>query len=646
MKKSKETIMSRNIFCFQYALLALVTLTPSAVARARVLPARVFQSGMVLQRHKPIVLWGTADKGETFNVSFRGKTIHVTADGNGHWQTVLPQQKAGGPYRLIIDRDTLRDILVGDVWLCSGQSNMDVTVARVAPQYPGETETYSNDRVRLLRVDQKAAVTGPQTDFHTTGWKALTPQSAANFSAIGYFLGRKREEETGVPQGIICNSWGGTPIEAWVPEDSLSDYPRYLDKLHLYTPQYVETQNKANALMNNRWTEELNSKDPGLKEGWTGFCDDSRWKEYNQYDRSWAQQNGRGIIGSVWMRQHVHIDKAHDGMAALLLLGTLYDADYTYINGQQVGVTYYQYPPRRYNIPAGLLHEGDNVLTIRFINKGGTASFTPGKLRALVFANGDTTRLGETWRSHLGTTMPAMTLPDTGIQNLATVMYNSMLYPLAPMTIAGAVWYQGESNTDRPNEYLPMLRKLKNSWRTLFNDKGLPFVIVQLANFLAPSDQPQETGWAGVREAQRLGAQEDPHAALAVTIDLGEWNDIHPLRKREVADRVSRAFDRCCFGKNMTLSPEPVRAKTTNGTVVVTFDQKLKGGNIHECELAGADHKFHNASAEARGNELQLTCPEVPVPRFVRYAWKNNPAKANLQGINGLPATPFQAKTE
>ena len=191
---------------------------------------------------------------------------------------------------------------------------MDVTVARVAPQYPGETETYSNDRVRLLRVDQKAAVTGPQTDFHTTGWKALTPQSAANFSAIGYFLGRKREEETGVPQGIICNSWGGTPIEAWVPEDSLSDYPRYLDKLHLYTPQYVETQNKANALMNNRWTEELNSKDPGLKEGWTGSCDDSRWKEYNQYDRAWAQQNGRGIIGSVWMRQHVHIDKAHDGM--------------------------------------------------------------------------------------------------------------------------------------------------------------------------------------------------------------------------------------------------------------------------------------------------------------------------------------------
>ena len=173
--------MSRNFICFQYALLAMVTLTPSAVARARVLPARVFQSGMVLQRNKPIAVWGTADKGETFKVTFRGKTINVTTDANGHWKTTLPQQKAGGPYRLIIDRDTLRDILVGDVWLCSGQSNMDVTVSRVAPQYPDVTETYSNDRVRLLRVDQVASVAGPQTDFHTSGWHHLTPQSAANF---------------------------------------------------------------------------------------------------------------------------------------------------------------------------------------------------------------------------------------------------------------------------------------------------------------------------------------------------------------------------------------------------------------------------------------------------------------------------------
>ena len=635
--------MTKRIICFQYALLAMATLTPSVVARARVLPARVFQSGMVLQRNKPIAVWGTADKGETFNVTFRGKTIRVTADNNGHWKTALPSQKAGGPYSLIIDRDTLRNILVGDVWLCSGQSNMDVTVSRVAPQYPGLTETYSNDRVRLLRVDQVASVAGPQTDFHTSGWHSLTPQSAATFSAIGYFLGRKREEETGVPQGIICNSWGGTPIEAWVPEDSLADYPRYLDKLHLYTPQYVETQNKANALMNNRWTDELNSKDPGLQQGWTGARDDSQWPLYDQYTKTWAQQNGRGIVGSIWMRQHIHIDKAHAGKAALLLLGTLYDADYTYVNGQQVGVTYYQYPPRRYNIPAGLLHEGDNVIAIRFINKGGTASFTSGKLRALVFSDADTLRLGESWHGHVGATMPSMTLPDVGIQNLATVMYNSMLYPLAPMTLAGAVWYQGESNTDRVNEYLPMLRKLKGSWRTLFNDKDLPFVIVQLANFLAPSEQPQETGWAGVREAQRLGAQEDPHAALAVTIDLGEWNDIHPLRKQEVADRVSRALDRCCFGKKVSLSPEPVSTKNENGEVVVTFDQKLVGGNIHEFELAGADHKFHNATAVAKGTEVLLSCPEVSAPAFVRYAWKNNPAKANLRGTNGLPAVPFQA---
>lgn len=632
--------------CFRYVLLSALTLVLSQRGWARVVPSRVFQSGMVLQRGKPVTLWGKADRGETFRVTFHGKTVSVTADDQGHWLTRLPAQKAGGPYTLVIGNDTLSDVLVGDVWLCSGQSNMDVTIGRVAPQYPGLTERYSNDRVRLLRVDQVATVAGPQTDFHTSGWHRLMPQSAVNFSAIGYFLGKKLEQETRVPQGIICNSWGGTPIEAWVPTDSLAAYPRYLDKLSLYTSDYVAAQGKANNLANNRWTEVLDCKDPGLREGWSGSMDDSRWPESNQYARAWAEQGGRGIIGSVWMRQHVHIDKAHAGKPAMLLLGTLYDADYTYVNGRQVGVTYYQYPPRRYTVPAGLLHEGDNVIAIRFVNKGGTPSFTRGKLRALVFDGTDTLRLSETWRSHPGATMPQMFLPDMGIQNLAGVMYNSMLHPLAPLSMAGVVWYQGESNTDRAAEYLPMLRKLRGSWRKLMGDSQLPFVVVTLANFLEPSAEPQESGWAGVREAQRLGAMEDPHSALAVTIDLGEWNDIHPLRKREVADRVALALEKVCMGKKVSLSPEPVIARAAGASVAVTFDQKLAAGTAHEFELAGEDHRFHNAKAVVKGCEVRITCSEVAAPRFVRYAWKNNPDRADLRGTNGLPAASFEKAVE
>ncbi len=628
--------------------LIILCLITALGLQAKVTPARLFESGMVLQRGKPIPVWGTADAGERFAITFAGKTREVVADASGHWRTDLPKMKAGGPYTMTIGTLRLDDILVGDVWLCSGQSNMDVTVERVAPQYAGQVETYRNDRVRLLRVNQHATVEGPQRDFQTSGWKHLTPADSWTFSALGYFLGRRLQEQTGVPQGIICNSWGGTPIEAWVPADSLGGpYSHYLDRRDLYTTDYVTAQRQANTVMDNRWHDLLDRKDPGLQQGWTGLeADDSRWPTHNQYDKAWAQVDGRGVVGSVWMRQHIHLDKAHAGRAATLLLGTLYDADYTFVNGKQVGVTYYQYPPRRYKVPEGLLREGDNVVAVRFVNKGGTPAFTPGKRYALDFGGGDVLTLSETWRSHVGALMPACPSQDVGIQNLATVMYNSMLMPVVPYGVAGVVWYQGESNTDRPNEYLPMLRKLKGAWRRQLGDDRLPFVVVQLANFMAPSAQPQETGWAQVREAQRLSTIEDDHSELAVAIDLGEFNDIHPLRKREVADRVALALGKLCYGRKAPLSPLVQQATATASAVTLRFDQPLQDGEVYEFELAGTDGRYHNAKAKAKGNTVTVTCEAVERPTRVRYAWKNNPDKANVRNRQGLPASPFQCIVE
>jgi sialate O-acetylesterase len=389
--------------------------------------------------------------------------------------------------------------------------------------------------------------------------------------------------------------------------------------------------------------------------------DDSSWKTVHQYSMEWAKKDGRGIIGSIWLRQHVHVDKEHAGKPARLLLGTLFDADFTYLNGKEIGRTYYQYPPRRYDIPAGLLREGDNVITIRFINKYGIAHFIPEKPYMIAFGDDrysqnpmpkDVIPLSENWLHHAGVSMPSCPSGDVSLQNLPSTLYNAVVYPLAPYAIRGVVWYQGESNTGNPAPYADLLRKMMNNWRTLWKDPKLPFCIVQLANYdgrqqtgmpqpMTEQPMPVNSNWARLREAQRQVAKEDPYAALAVAIDLGETVDIHPLRKKEVAERVGLCFDHLALHKNVKLSPQPIHAKMVDGKVVVTFDQPLREGEQATFEIAGADHKFINVKAIAKDNQVSLESP-VSAPEKVRYAWKDNPVHAHLVSEKGLPSPPFE----
>ncbi len=624
---------------------------------AKVVPARIFQSGMVLQRGRPIPVWGTADAGEQCVVKIGKKQYQTTASADGRWRVELPAMKAGGPYELTFssvgqdaEATVLSDVLIGDVWLCSGQSNVDVTVERVSPQYPHLLD-YANDKIRMLRVDMKADVSGPKTDFSTRGWLPVNRENAWSFSALGYFLGRELHEQTGVPQGIICNSWGGTPIEAWVSRDSLAaGFQEYVDLRDLYTTDYVEAQSRANKLMDYSWWGILNSQDPGLKQGWTGQDgDDTAWPQVNQYDRGWAvDADGQGIRGSVWMRQHVKVDREHAGQEALLVLGMLYDADFTYVNGQHVGTTWYQYPPRRYKIPAGLLKEGDNVVAVRLVCKNGTPAFTPQKKYQLEWADGTVQTLSEQWRSHVGKEMPPYKASELMVQYLPSVMNDQMLHPVVGYGLSGVVWFQGESNTSekQSKEYLSMLRKLKGGWRAEWQRPDLPFVICQLANFMEPSAEPQDSPWSVVREAQRQATLEDDRAELAVNIDLGEAVDIHPLRKQEVAQRVARAMQRLVYGKKVALSPTPLQAQVEDGKVVVTFDQQLQPVEAKEVELRGTDNRYHNAQARTEGNRLIISTIGISQPTAVRYAWKNNPDKANIYNKEQLPASPFQMEID
>ena len=650
-------------------LLLAVTLLTVSFADAEISLPQLFQSGMVLQRGKLIPIWGKAAPGELVTVRFNKKQYATTADAHGSWRINLPKMKAGGPYTLTVGNHVLTNILVGDVWLLSGQSNIDVTIERVYPQYPQEIDSYENNDVRLFRVQNETDVHGVRDDIKPTSinWKPLNKENAWLFSAVGYFLGKRMQEKTNVPQGIIVNSWGGTPIEAWISKDSLErDYPMLVKRAQFFqSDDYVKSQSQTNMQADRQWQKMLQESDAGILQNWAApDCDDANWQSINQNDWSW-----RGC-GSVWLRQHIIINKEHAGKPARLLLGTLFDQDITYLNGKEIGHTYYQYPPRRYDIPEGLLKEGDNVIAVRFINKYGAVHFIPEKPYMLCFGDDrcsqnpmpkDVIPLAPTWKVNVGTELPNCPSGDVSLQNIPTTLYNAVLHPLAPYAINGVVWYQGESNTGNPAPYADYLKKLMGCWRDRWQDPKMPFVIVQLANYdgrqqsgfprpITPQTAPMNSGWAQLREAQRTAAKADPRAELAVINDLGETVDIHPLRKKEVAERVALCFDRLIYNNKVNLAPEVIATEVQEGKIILTLDQPIQAGDLYEFEVAAADGDkvFQNVKATAEDNRITLILPEGFHPMStvyaVRYAWKDNPATANVRSLTGLPMSSFEMK--
>ncbi len=629
-------------------------------AEAKITMPQLFQSGMVMQRGKTIPVWGKADAGETVTIRFNKKQYQTTADANGRWRVDLPKMKAGGPYEMTVNEQTIDNIMIGDVWLLSGQSNIDVTIERVYPQYTTEIDAYENSQIRMFRVQNETSTHGVKDDIRPTNinWKPVNKQNAWLFSAAGYFLGKKMFEKNKVAQGIIVNSWGGTPIEAWISEDSLkSDYPMLIKKMQIYqSDNYVRTQMQANGAANHQWETMLNEADPGYADA---QCDDSQWPVINQNNWTW-----RGT-GSVWLRKHITIDKEHAGKPARLLLGTLFDRDVTYLNGKQIGQTGYQYPPRRYDIPEGLLREGDNVIAIRFINKYGACHFIPEKPYMLCFGDDrmsqnpmpkDVLPLGDEWKMKVGAEMPQCPSSDVSLQNLPTTLYNAVLYPLAPYAINGIVWYQGESNTGNPTPYADYLKKLMGSWRDRWQDQQMPFVIVQLANYdgrqqtgfprpITPQTEPVNSGWAQLREAQRTAAKADAHAELAVINDLGETVDIHPLRKKEVAERIALCFDKLIYNNKVKLSPEVVSAQVSEAAIQLTLDQPIQEGDLYTFEVCNnGSNKYQNVPAVGRGNVITILYPSTSQASTlkVRYAWKDDPKQANARSLSGLPMSSFE----
>lgn len=588
--------------------------------------ANIFQSGMVLQRDLPIKLWGTA-KPQT-EVAVNGqKTISQEI---GTWEIELPALPAGGPHEFKIQSEgetiLLQNVLMGDVWLCSGQSNMELPMSRVKRAFPGEVETAVNDEIRQFHVPVTYKFDGPATDAPGNGWISVAPETTDAFSATGYFFAKKIQQETGAPIGLILSAAGGTPIETWLSSDSLQKFPEHLPALEqVQAKGYIESIQQEEAAQNGKWHADLDAFDLGLHDQWMAAdFNDSKWPSI-ALEENFADYSELQEPGAIWLRKVVELPAG----SGQIDLGTIIDADFVYFNGELVGSTGYQYPPRIYSLSN--VKEGKNTIAIRLIANNGTGGFTFGKDRHLLI-NGEKISLDGTWKFKRGVTLPKIG-PTTFFQNKPTGCYNAMIAPLSRFAIKGVLWYQGESNAGNPEGYGERLQELASSWRQQFGLGDFPFIGVQLANWV-------HTGlnWSWLRQEQSQLLKLS-NTGLAIAIDAGEANDLHPLDKKTIGERLALQALKIAYGQEIIFQgPTPVEINQTEEAIFIEFDAPVTGMGSFEIE---GDQVAIPVKAEINERIVKLTGIALEKAEYVRYAWANNPTGI-LYNEEGLPAAPFR----
>jgi len=634
------------------SLLLLSVLVFLNESNAQVRLPRLIRDSMILQRDSKVTIWGWASANEKIAVKLNNKTYKTKADAAGNWNLILSPMKAGGPYTMDItgkNKISLKEILFGDVWFCSGQSNMVHQLNIHDVTYANEIANANFPQIRQFWIPTLTNLQGPQADLPAGNWKPAVGEEVRPFSAVAYFFAKKLFEKYQIPIGIINASVGGTPIEAWTSEEGFSDFA---------SVSAIIQKNKDTAYINsfNRRSGPPRTRaqtDLGLT-GSLKWHDPSYspkgWRTIN-IPGYWEDQGIKDLNGVVWYRKEIDIPATMTGKAAKLFLGRIVDADELYINGKLVGNTTYQYPQRRYKLPEGILKPGKNLFVIRVTNTGGKGGFVPDKPYCL-FAGTDTVDLKGTWHYKVGDVFPPFTGGGGGgglsFQNQPTALYNAMVAPGIKYTIKGFCWYQGESNAGKPDEYAKLLPALIRDWRTKWNQGPLPFLNVQLPGFMDYNYLPVESNWAAMRESQ-LKALSVENTAMVVAIDLGEWNDIHPDNKKTVGDRLALAAFKTAYGENSIHSGPIAQEVSADGNKLIIRFTHIGAGLMTsdgeepaEFAIAGADKKFVWAKALIEGDKIVVWSDQVAQPLYVRYAWADNPVNPNLFNKEGLPASPFQ----
>ena len=610
----------------------------------------VFGSHMVLQRDKPNAIWGWTTPGEKVTVSILKVKETATADATGKWMVRIKPPKVGGPYRVSIfgsQSVDLDDVLVGDVYICSGQSNMEMGISQVKDAKT-EIANANNPNIRLFAVPKVPSLTPKQ--FVKADWLPCTSENIVKggwggFSAVAYFFGRDMNKELNVPIGLIHTSWGGTPAEAWTSAEGIApvkDFQKQVDAVtEMAKPGAMHT-----ADMIENWAKGIDGDSSGVD------VNDSTWEKVqlpNRFGRIGLAQHR----GEVWFRKTIDLPNPLPAGDAQLTTGSNDGIDINYVNGVRTDFGSSVLNWRNKPVPAGVLKPGKNVIAIRFVGTNGpNAGFTYGGIDGLnLRIGGERYSLMGDWQMKKGfelkgaTPMPALVEDNP---NWPTTLYNGMMAPLMPMAIKGALWYQGESNVGRGEQYSRLLPAMITDWRKGFGQGDFPFFAVQLANYGGQHDEPINSGWAELREAQVTGVSRVKNADYACIVDIGEGKDIHPKNKQDVGHRLALKALRMEFNKGGESSgPTFKSAKPLGQSILVTFDHanglEMHAGKNSGFQVAGADGKFVWADATIQGNSVVLAGPGVNEPLFARYAWDDDPI-VTLFNNEGLPAVPFRTK--
>ena len=639
----------------QIALFLVLTSTLCANAQDRLL-AGIFQDHAVLQRDRPITVWGSAKPGSTITVTLGDKPVSARADKNGRWRASLPAFSAGGPYTLSArDADgrseTIKDVLIGDVWLCSGQSNMVLPVSRTL-NVDTEISNATDSAIRMVTVAKNTSLK-PLGEFVSPApWLVASPQTVADFSAACFYYARELRKTVEVPMGLVVSAWGGSRIETWMSNDSLEAAGFDGERLKL-ARLAASDPSAATRQWGDVWESWWEAQAPQGDRPWRADVSEEAWRAVPAIERwdQWGEPDFAPYEGLAWYRTHVTLTARQAKQSARLVLGAVDEIDQTWVNGNAVGGG--SGDMRVYDIPPGGLKAGDNVIVVNILNTWGPGGLVgPAKLQKIIFADGSSAPLAGPWRIKKASVHGNPPRPPWEPLGGLSMAYHAMIAPIASYEFRGALWYQGESNTEDAAHYRTYLTALMADWRSLFGAE-LPFLIVQLPGFgPPPTTAPQESGWATLREAERAVAAEDAHAGLAVTIDIGDRYDIHPPNKQEVGRRLARLARHLVYGEDLSPSgPFPVKAKLNRKDVVITFADFDKGlvalgaeGPIG-FELCSEAGQCRYAEAQLAVDRVTLKREKGEQPAQVRYCWADDPICTLYDGA-GLPAGPFEIPVE
>lgn len=630
-------------------ILSLLFLCLNLVLNAQVELPKLFSNGMVLQRNKPIPVWGWAKPNEKVEVSFTGQTLRTTADNSGKWKVVLKAEESGGPFTMTVkgkNSIVLNDVLIGEVWICSGQSNMEWPVSQ-ANNFEAERNDSDYPNIRHFLVEKDMAGK-PKEKLKGGNWEVCNKNTISQFTAVGYFFAKRLYEKLKIPIGIINTSWGGTCVETWTSKQAYKNSDEFKSMIadmpninidSLQSRQWNQIANRIERIQGDKISASNEKQFKDLD------FNDSKWPEMYA-PKLWENQELGDLDGTVWMRKIIMVSKENAAKSATLELAKIDDQDSTYVNGVLVGTINKYDDKRKYPIRENILKEGANLIAVKITDyAGGGGIWGDAENLKLTIAN-KTISLSGTWKYQVvdfkGSLSP---------NSYPTLLYNAMLNPLVPYAFQGVIWYQGEANVNRAEQYKKAFPLMIKDWRNQWNQGDFPFYFVQLSSFDEfGGNSNKGSKWAELREAQSYTLQTVDNTGMAVTTDIGNPKNIHPTNKQDVGSRLAAIALNMVYEKNNVYSgPIYKSMKVQNNKVVLTFDSDGGGlmtadkyGYLKGFEVAGKDKVFHYARATIVNNKVIVTSDIVEKPKAVRYGWADNAGDCNLYNKEGFPASPFR----